>query len=142
LLNLAETYRLPLILYYREGQSVRAAAEAIGISEDALKQRLARGREMLRDQMAGKIETVLKRTAPTAIFTMTVAAAIGALATPAAIAGTAFAASASSTSTATATSTSILTTMSTSKAVLIAAAVVAVVSVPVGYQIHTATERP
>src|SRR5437763_15368266 len=30
LAKLPETYRLPLILYYREGQSVRAAAEAIG----------------------------------------------------------------------------------------------------------------
>src|SRR6266704_3803605 len=105
--KLPETYRLPLILYYREGQSVRVAAEAIGVSEDALKQRLARGREMLREQMAGKIETVLTRTAPTAIFTMTIAAAVGALAVPAAVAGTVFAASASGASTAATSSTSI-----------------------------------
>ena len=77
--KLPELYRLPLILFYREGQSVRAGAEALGISEDALKQRLARGRELLRERLADRIETALKRTAPTAIFTMTIAAAIGAL---------------------------------------------------------------
>jgi len=140
LAKLPETYRLPLILYYREGQSVRLAAEAIGVSEDALKQRLARGREMLREQMAGKIETALTRTVPTAIFTMTIAAAIGALAAPAAVAGGVFAAtSASGASTAATSGTSILTAMSTSKAFLTAAAVAATICVPIGYQIHTGT---
>src|SRR5438045_3798217 len=68
LAKLPETYRLPLILFYREGHSVRAVSEALSLSEDAVKQRLTRGREMLREQIAGKIETVLTRTAPTAIF--------------------------------------------------------------------------
>src|SRR5213593_4704683 len=92
LAKLPETYRLPLVLFYREGQSVRAVAVALDISEDAVKQRLARGREMLRDRMSGLIETVLSRTGPTAIFTMTIATAIGALAAPAAVAGTVFSA--------------------------------------------------
>ena len=35
--KLPETYRLPLVLFYREGQSVRAVAEALAISEDAVK---------------------------------------------------------------------------------------------------------
>src|SRR3974390_2154947 len=34
LAKLPELYRLPLVLFYREGQSVRAVAEALGISED------------------------------------------------------------------------------------------------------------
>src|SRR5437867_1264240 len=111
LAKLPETYRLPLILYYREGQSVRAVAEALSITEDAVKQRLARGREMLRDRISGVIETVLTRTTPTAIFTMTIAVAIGALAAPAAIAGTIFAAAsaASASTAATSTTTSFLT---------------------------------
>src|SRR5207245_5279808 len=92
LAKLPETYRMPLILFYREGQSVRASAEALGISEDALKQRLARGREMLRERVATRIEATLTRTAPNAIFTMTIAAAIGALLAPRAVAGTVFAA--------------------------------------------------
>src|SRR5439155_11340082 len=58
LAKLPETYRLPLVLYYREGKSVRAVAEALEISEDAVKQRLSRGREMLQQRMSGMIETV------------------------------------------------------------------------------------
>src|SRR5436305_1197927 len=80
LAKLPENYRLPLVLYYRDGKSVQAVAQALDISEDAAKQRLARGREMLRDQMSGLIETVLTRTGPTTVFTMVIAAAIGALA--------------------------------------------------------------
>jgi len=140
LAKLPETYRMPLILFYREGQSVRAAAEALGISEDALKQRLARGREMLRERMAARIETTLTRTAPNSIFTMTIAAAIGALLAPAAVAGTIFAAaSATGASTAAGSSSSLLTAMSTSKAFLITTALVATICVPIGYQIRTGT---
>jgi RNA polymerase sigma factor (sigma-70 family) len=138
LAKLPEAYRLPLILYYREGQSVRAVAGALDLSEDAVKQRLARGREMLREQMSGLIETVLTRTGPTAIFTMTIAVAIGALAAPAAVAGSVFAVTATGTASASATtSTSLLTAMSTSKVILVAAAVVAVAFIPVGYQFST-----
>lgn len=129
LAKLPEIYRVPLILFYRDGQSVRAVAEAVGISEDAVKQRLARGREMLRDRMSGLIETVLTRTGPTAVFTMTIAAAIGALAAPAAVASAAFGASTASTS--------LLTAMSTSKTVLATAAVVTAICIPVGYYIST-----
>lgn len=39
LAKLPETYRLPLVLFYRDGQSVRAVAETLGISEDAVKHR-------------------------------------------------------------------------------------------------------
>src|SRR5688572_16744288 len=135
LAKLPELYRLPLILFYREGQSVRAVAESLSISEDAVKQRLARGREMLRDRMSGLVETVLTRSTPTAVFTMAIAVAIGALAAPAVMAGAVFAtASAASTST----SASILTAMSTSKTVLATAAVVTAICIPVGYYISTA----
>ena len=140
LAELAELYRLPLILFYREGQSVRAVAEALGISEDAVKQRLARGREMLRDRLSGVIEKVLTRTGPSPIFTMAIAAAIGALTTPAAVAGGVFAAAsaaASTTSTAAASATPILTAMNISKSILITAALVMAVCIPVGY--HAAT---
>jgi RNA polymerase sigma factor (sigma-70 family) len=138
LAKLPETYRLPLVLYYREGQSVRAVAEALDVSDDAVKQRLARGREMLREQMSGLIETVLTRTNPSAMFTMTIAAAIGALATPAAIAGSVFAATTTataSTSISVSTSTQILTTMSTSKTFLVAAVIVTAACIPVGYKL-------
>jgi RNA polymerase sigma factor (sigma-70 family) len=140
LAKLPENYRLPLILFYREGQSVRNVSESLNISEDAVKQRLARGREMLREQMSGLVESVLTRTAPTAVFTMTIAVAIGALATPAAIAAAAFGASSAAASTAsTSLSSQIITAMSTTKTCVITAAVVAAVCIPVGY--HVATNK-
>jgi RNA polymerase sigma factor (sigma-70 family) len=136
--KLPEAYRLPLVLYDREGQSVRAVAEALEISEDAVKQRLARGRDMLRDRMSGVIEGVLTRSGPTAIFTMAVAAAIGALAAPAALAGSVFTASSvAGSSAAGASTTSTVTLMSTSKAILLTTALVVLVCVPVGYRLHT-----
>ena len=139
LAKLPETYRLPLILFYREGQSVRAVGEALGISEDAVKQRLARGREMLRDRMSGLVESVLTRTGPTAIFTMTIAAAIGALTAPAAVAASIYggASAAATASSSSAVSSSLVTAMSTSKTFLIAAAIVTALCIPLGYQIKT-----
>ena len=142
LAKLPETYRLPLILFYREGQSVRAVAESLALTEDAVKQRLARGREMLRDRMSGLIENVLTRTGPTPIFTMTIAVAIGALAAPAAMAGSVFLASAAVAGTASSStsSVSLLTAMNTSKAFFITAALVTAVCVPIGYNIRTSHE--
>jgi hypothetical protein len=136
LANLPETYRLPLVLFYTENQSVHTIAETLDLSEDAVKQRLARGREMLRERMSGVLEAVLKRKRPTAIFTMAVAASIGALMAPSAIAAAAFtgssvAAGASSASL----GSQLLTAMSTSKAFLVTAALVALATVPIGYQV-------
>jgi RNA polymerase sigma factor (sigma-70 family) len=141
LAKLPETYRLPLILFYREGKSVAAVAESLGIGEDAVKQRLVRGRDMLRDRMSSVIETVLTRTRPTAVFTMAVAVAIGALAAPAIVAGGVFAATSAGTASTTCAS-SILTAMSTSKTTLVTTALVVAVCVPIGYHMHTDTRPP
>ena len=75
-----EKYRTPLVLFYREDQSVAAVAEALGLSKDATKQRLKRGRDELRDQVESTLgRKTLRRTAPTAVFTVSVATAISAL---------------------------------------------------------------
>jgi RNA polymerase sigma factor (sigma-70 family) len=142
LARLPQTYRVPLVLFYRESQSIRAVAEALGISEAAVKQRLARGREMLRDRMSGLIETVLTRTGPTAVFTMTIAAAIGALTPPAALAASvSSAASAASVGSESAASlSSLLATMSISKTSLITAALIAAACVPAGF--YAAIDKP
>ena len=138
--KLPENYRLPIILFYREGQSVRAVAESLSISEDAVKQRLARGREMLRDRVAGVIETVLKKTSPSPVFTMTIAAAIGALTAPTIIAGTVFSAAAATTLTTTtattaaapSTTSTVISFMSTTQGLVATAAFVTVLCIPVG----------
>ena len=140
--RLPETYRLPLVLYYREGRSVRAVAETLDLTEDAVKQRLARGREMLREQMSGLVETVLSRTGPTAVFTMGVAVAIGALAAPAAVAAGAFGGGSVAGALGTTSSTSILAVMSTSKVVLITAAVAGILCVPAGYYLGGDRQAP
>lgn len=54
LLALPEIYRLTLVLREVEGLSAGDAAEAMGISVDALKQRLFRGRQLLRERMEFK----------------------------------------------------------------------------------------
>lgn len=154
LAKLPASYRLPLVLYYRQDQSVREVAETLSLSEDAVKQRLARGREMLRERMAGLIETSLRCTQPGAIFTMTIAAAIGALAAPAAIAVSTFAASAatvSAKSTASlgsaisgstaSTTTSLATAMTASKVSLATAALIAAACLPIGYAVHFGTQH-
>jgi RNA polymerase sigma factor (sigma-70 family) len=143
LAKLPETYRLPLVLYYCDGKSVRSVAETLALSEDAVKQRLARGREMLQERMAALIETTLTQSRPSAVFTMTIAVAIGALAAPAVMAGAAFAAgSAGGASSTSAFTKTLLTAMSTSKVFLVASAVVALVCIPIGSQIRLGESRP
>ena len=49
--HIPQNYREPLVLFYREGQSVERVAEALELSEDAVKQRLSRGRKLLQQQV-------------------------------------------------------------------------------------------
>ncbi|HUJ09232.1 MAG TPA: sigma-70 family RNA polymerase sigma factor [Verrucomicrobiae bacterium] len=74
--GLPATYREPLVLFYRQEQSVAEVADALELSEDAVKQRLARGRAMLTEQVAQFVETTLSRTGPTQAFTMGVLAVL------------------------------------------------------------------
>ncbi|HQM49917.1 MAG TPA: sigma-70 family RNA polymerase sigma factor [Candidatus Hydrogenedentes bacterium] len=71
-----EAYRVPLILYYREGHSVERVAAATGLSESAVKQRLLRGRRMLKDEMAALVENSLAGSRPDKKFTAGVIAAL------------------------------------------------------------------
>lgn len=87
--RIPEAYREPLILFYRENQSVERVAVALELSEDAVKQRLSRGRKLLQDQVAAFVEGALQRTAPGTAFTTSVLGALPAFTVPAAAAAVA-----------------------------------------------------
>jgi RNA polymerase sigma factor (sigma-70 family) len=86
--QLPENYREPLVLFHRGGQSVQEIATVLEISEDAVKQRLSRGRAMLQEAVRAKVEFALAHSRPGAAFTIAVLAAIPALTTTAQAAGT------------------------------------------------------
>jgi len=89
LADLPETYREPLVLFYRENQSIKEVALGLGISEDAAKQRLSRGRQALRAGVADLVERTLHDSRPNRAFVAGVLGAIeaGGLAGVAATAG-------------------------------------------------------
>lgn len=89
--RIPEIYREPLILFYREHQSIEAVAMGLGLSEDAVKQRLSRGRKLLQEQVLAFVEGTLEQTNPGKAFTVAVLAALPLFATSAraAAAGTA-----------------------------------------------------
>jgi len=66
--QIPDTYRLPLVLYYREGQSAQRVAQTLGLSPDAVRQRLSRGRHMLKAEMAAFVEQSLAETRPGKAF--------------------------------------------------------------------------
>jgi RNA polymerase sigma factor (sigma-70 family) len=74
--RIPENYREPLILYYREHQSVESVAAALELSEDTVKQRLSRGRKLLHEQVLAFVEGALERTGPGKAFTIGVLAAL------------------------------------------------------------------
>ena len=78
LARIPENYREPLILFYRDGQSVAGVARALDLTEDAAKQRLSRGRALLRERLIGVVEAGLLRSRPGRGFTRAVMAGVGA----------------------------------------------------------------
>jgi len=85
--RIPELYREPLVLFYREHQSIEAVAEKLELTEDTVKQRLSRGRKLLHEQVLAFVEGALERTNPGRAFTIGVLAAL-----PATLAGSAKAA--------------------------------------------------
>jgi RNA polymerase sigma factor (sigma-70 family) len=76
LADMPESYREPLVLFYREEQSVKEVALKLDLTEDAVKQRLSRGRAMLREEMATLVESTLARSRPGTAFTVGVLVAL------------------------------------------------------------------
>lgn len=78
--QLPESYREPLILFYRQEQSVRQVAEQLELSEGNVRTRLSRGRKMLKEQVAAMVENTLSSTAPGKAFTVAVMASVAGIA--------------------------------------------------------------
>ncbi|HEY1661242.1 MAG TPA: RNA polymerase sigma factor [Verrucomicrobiae bacterium] len=74
--KIPELYREPLILFYREHQSIEHVAVELDLSEDAVKQRLSRGRKLLQEEVQSFVESTLRRTAPGEAFSGSVLAAL------------------------------------------------------------------
>lgn len=74
--RIPETYREPLVLFYREHQSVQAVAQELELTEEAVRQRLARGRKLLQEEVLAFVEGALAKTAPGTAFTVAVVAAL------------------------------------------------------------------
>jgi RNA polymerase sigma factor (sigma-70 family) len=77
--QIPETYREPMILFYREHQSFERVAAALDLSEEAVRQRLSRGRKLLQEQVLAFVEGALARTNPGQAFTLGVLATLPAL---------------------------------------------------------------
>jgi RNA polymerase sigma factor (sigma-70 family) len=86
--RIPENFREPLILFYREHQSIQNVATALELSEDAVKQRLSRGRKLLAAEVTTFVEGALARTNPGPVFTLAVLAALPAVLTTSAKAAT------------------------------------------------------
>jgi RNA polymerase sigma factor (sigma-70 family) len=76
--ELPDETRELVVLYYREGQSLRHVARLLGIDEPAAKKRLQRARDRVRASVLERLGEVARRTAPGAAFTAAVLGAISA----------------------------------------------------------------
>jgi RNA polymerase sigma factor (sigma-70 family) len=81
--DMPEHYREPLVLFYREHRSVEHVAVELDLTEDAVKQRLARGRSLLKEKVLSLVEVALARSTPGRVFTVGVLAALPAWTPPA-----------------------------------------------------------
>ena len=74
--QIPSSYREPLILFYREEQSIENVARQLGLSQEAVKQRLSRGRKLLRKEIETFVETALRKSGPGPNFTSIVLAGL------------------------------------------------------------------
>ncbi len=67
--HIPESYREPLVLFYREHQSIQRVADTLDLTEEATRQRLSRGRKLLHERVIAFVEGALAQTAPDQTFT-------------------------------------------------------------------------
>jgi RNA polymerase sigma factor (sigma-70 family) len=83
--KIPELYREPLILFYREHRSIENVAAELDLSEDAVKQRLSRGRKLLQEGIEDFVEKTLRQTTPARAFSNAVLAALPLAGAPATV---------------------------------------------------------
>ncbi len=83
---LPEESREVLLLFYREGQSSRQVAALLGLQDAAVRKRLSRARERVREELLQRLGDFARRTAPGGAFTAAVAALLAVASPPAAAA--------------------------------------------------------
>ena len=127
LMQIPAEYREPLVMYYRQEKSIREVAVGLDLNESTVQTRLHRARQMLREEMAARLERTLERTAPGKTFTKAVMAGIGA-GLAAGVAGTASAAVATGTA-GSGTATGIAAVMSTMTAKVVMGMAVAAIAI-------------
>ena len=123
LLQIPEQYREPLILFYRQEKSVKKVAGQLSLSEEAVKQRLSRGRKLLKEQFAAMVETTISRTGPGKSFTSAVIVSITGMAIKSSGIATAASVAAVKSATGTTTGMATLTGGMTAKIITVAAVV-------------------
>ena len=74
--DLPEETREILLIYYREGQSSKQVADLLGMSDAAVRKRLQRARDSIRNDLMSRIGEFARSTAPTAAFTALVVAGL------------------------------------------------------------------
>ncbi|MCH8193050.1 MAG: sigma-70 family RNA polymerase sigma factor [Planctomycetes bacterium] len=74
--GIPEIYREVLILFYREQQSIKEVAELLDLSQDTVKQRLHRSRQMLKGRITSLVEETLRSSRPGKAFTCAVLASL------------------------------------------------------------------
>ncbi|HUP80049.1 MAG TPA: sigma-70 family RNA polymerase sigma factor, partial [Pirellula sp.] len=95
--ELPESYREPLVLFYQESHSIQQIALSLDISLDSAKQRLSRGRDMLRSSLAETVEGVLVRARPSKAITLRIMTAVAGFSASSAIGSKAIASGVAST---------------------------------------------
>ena len=81
-------YREVLVLYYQQQRSIHEVAQALGLTEDAAMQRLARGRKHLAAQVSDLVERSLEASRPRRGLAAGIIAALPPLGAPGAPTGT------------------------------------------------------
>ena len=74
--DIPETYREPMLMFYRHGAKISEIADALELTEEAVRQRLSRGRKLLKSEVERTVEKTLTATRPDVAFTVAVLAAI------------------------------------------------------------------